>query len=347
MMAFDERDAWQAILERDARHDGRFVYGVRTTGVACRPSCPSRRPLRANVEIFATLDDARRAGYRPCARCGAVPARESPALRRALAHLDRHLEERVTLAALAREVGLSPYHLQRTFTRALGVSPRAYQERRRLDGFKRRVRRGEAVGAATYGAGFGSSRALYESARSGLGMTPGSYRSGGRGEVIRFTVLRAEPGLLLVAATDRGVCAVELGDDEAGLAGSLAREFPNASVERDDRALQDMACQVLDVLGGDGLARLPLDLRGTAFQLRVWRALQDIPRGETRSYAAVAARIGSPGASRAVAQACASNRVALLVPCHRVVRADGDPGGYRWGAARKRRILAAERSRAR
>lgn len=343
MSAIDERSAWQAILDRDASRDGRFVYGVRTTGVACRPSCPSRRPLRAHVELFATREEALRAGYRPCARCGAEPARASPALERALSYLDRHLDERVTLAALAREVGLSPHHLQRTFTRALGVSPGRYQQGRRLDAFKRRVRRGEAVGEATYAAGFGSSRALYESARSGLGMTPGRYRSGGRGEAIRYTVVPSERGRLLVAATGRGVCSVQLGDDDSALVRGLVGEFPNALLERDDDALRGYAGEVVAAARGDALARVPLDLRGTAFQLRVWRALQEIPRGETRSYAAIAARIGRPGATRAVASACASNRLALVVPCHRVVRADGDPGGYRWGAERKRRLLAAER----
>jgi len=342
MMHLDQERAWQAILERDARCDGKFVYGVRTTGVACRPSCPSRRPLRANVEFFETREAALRAGFRPCGRCGAEPATGNAALERALAYLDRHLEDRVTLADLAREVGLSPHHLQRTFTRALGLSPRRYQERRRLDGFKRRVRRGEAVGEATYGAGFGSSRALYESARAGLGMTPATYRRGGRGETIRFTVLPSEAGQLLVAVTERGLCAVQLGDEDAALERELAGEFPNAAIERDDRGLRRWADDVVAAMRGVELARLPLDLRGTAFQLRVWRALQEIPRGETRSYAEVAARIGRPGASRAVAQACASNRVAMLMPCHRIMRADGDPGGYRWGAERKRRILAAE-----
>jgi AraC family transcriptional regulator of adaptative response/methylated-DNA-[protein]-cysteine methyltransferase len=343
VISIDEQGAWQAILERDARRDGEFVYGVRTTGIACRPSCPSRRPLRANVELFATRAEALRAGYRPCERCRAEPAGADGTLERARTYLEGHLDERVTLVALSRAIGLSPYHLQRAFSRAFGVSPRRYQERRRLERFKRLVRAGEPVGEATYGAGFGSSRALYESARSGLGMTPGKYRSGGRGESIRFTVLASEPDRLLVAVTERGICAVEVGDDEAALTEALAREFPNAVLKRDDGALRCQADQVLAVIGGSRRAALPLDLRGTAFQLRVWRALQEIPRGETRSYAAIAARIGSPGASRAVARACASNRIALIVPCHRVVRANGDPGGYRWGAERKRRVLAAER----
>lgn len=343
MITLDEQSAWQAILERDARRDGQFVYGVRTTGVACRPSCSSRRPLRSNVELFATREEAVRAGYRPCARCRAEPARGDGALERAIAYLDHHLDERVTLAALARQVGLSPHHLQRTFARALGLSPLRYQQRRRLEGFKARVRRGEGVGEATYGAGFGSSRALYESARSGLGMTPATYRSGGRGESIRFTILSSESGRLLLAVTERGICAIELGDDDAALAQKLAREFPQAALQRDDAALRGWSRQVLEAVREGTISRLPLDLRGTAFQLRVWRALQEIPRGETRSYASIAARIGRPSASRAVARACASNRVALVVPCHRVVRADGEPGGYRWGSERKRRILAAER----
>jgi AraC family transcriptional regulator of adaptative response/methylated-DNA-[protein]-cysteine methyltransferase len=259
-----------------------------------------------------------------------------------MAYLGRHLEEQVSLAQLGREVGLSPYHLQRTFSRVLGVSPRRYQERLRLDRFKRRVREGEPMGQATYEAGFGSSRALYQSARGGLGMTPGRYKGGGRGESIRFTIAPSPAGRLLVAITDRGVCAVELGDDEEALAAALAEEFPRADRVRDDGELKRWADRVIEAIEGRRDPALPLDLRGTAFQLRVWRALQEIPRGETRSYSAVARRIGNPNASRAVAAACAANRVALLVPCHRVVRGDGDPGGYRWGPERKKRILAAE-----
>jgi AraC family transcriptional regulator, regulatory protein of adaptative response / methylated-DNA-[protein]-cysteine methyltransferase len=325
------------------------VYGVRTTGVACRPSCASRRPLRRNVELFATLDEAVRAGYRACLRCRGAPAASLPgAVERAVAHLEARLDERVTLAELATAVGLSPWHLQRAFTREVGASPRAYQERRRLERFKSGVREGASVGEATYAAGFGSSRALYQSARSGLGMTPAAYRRGGRGERIAWAVAPAEPGLVLVAATGRGVCAVELGDDAAALTESLAREFPAAELAEDGPGgrVAALARQVVATLDG-ARPRLTLDLRGTAFQLRVWRALQDIPRGETRSYAQVAAAIGQPSASRAVARACATNRVALLIPCHRVVRGTGETGGYRWGAARKRQLLAAERGAAR
>lgn len=345
MMAIDPDSAWRAIRERDARRDGQFVYGVRTTGVVCRPSCASRRPLRRNVELFSTREDAVRAGYRPCARCRAEAGRPGGALERAVAFLGRHLDEPVSLARLGREVGLSPYHLQRSFSRALGVSPRRYQERLRLERFKRSVRKGEPMGQATYGAGFGSSRALYQSARGGLGMTPGSYRGGGRGESIRFTIAPSSAGRLLVAVTDRGICAVEVGDDDRALAAALAEEFPAAAIGRDDGELRRWADRVVEAIDGRSGRELPLDLRGTAFQLRVWAALREIPRGETRSYSAIARRIGKPGAARAVASACAANRVALLVPCHRVVRGNGDPGGYRWGPERKQRILAAEAQR--
>lgn len=342
-LTFDEEIAWRAILSRDARRDGEFVYGVRTTGVVCRPSCPSRRPKRANIEVFMAREEAVRAGYRPCQRCRAEPARADRALENALHFLDSHLEERVTLKSLSVAAGLSPYHLQRTFTRAVGVSPRQYQERRRLERFKKLVREGDGVGEATYGAGFGSSRALYESAASTLGMTPSVYRRRGEGELIVSTVVKAEAGRLLIAATGRGICAVLLGDDEGELKEALHKEFPKAAIRQDDDALAGMVEAVLRQIRGEPSANLPLDLRGTAFELRVWRALRKIPRGKTESYGALAERIGKPRAWRAVARACAKNRVALVVPCHRVVRANGDLGGYRFGKERKLRILEAER----
>ena len=334
--------AWAAIEARDADMDGRFVYGVRTTRVACRPSCSSRRPLRANVEIFPTLDAAIGAGYRPCARCGGRPARLLPAIERAIAFIERHVAERVTLAEVARAAGASPHHLQRMFVRAVGASPRQFQERRRLDRFKKSVRGGASVGEATYAAGFGSSRGLYEAARAGLGMTPAAYRSGGPGEDVRYAIVSCDFGRLLVAATARGVCAVALGDSDDALVAGLRADFPSATVRADHGDLASSTRSILAATTGAGVA-LPLDLRGTAFQLRVWRALQRIPRGETRSYTEIAAAIGSPTSVRAVARACAANRVALLVPCHRVVPKSGAVGGYRWGAARKGRLLAAER----
>jgi AraC family transcriptional regulator of adaptative response/methylated-DNA-[protein]-cysteine methyltransferase len=339
---------WQAVLSRDRAAEGAFVYAVRTTGIYCRPTCPSRRPRRENVSFHATPAEAERAGFRACLRCG--PDAPAPAggeaVARAAAFLSAHPEERTTLAELARRVGLSPFHLQRTFRRATGLSPRAYQEAARLARFKAEVRRGAPVGLATYEAGFGSSRALYESARDGLGMTPGRYRRGGEGEVIRFATLPCALGRLLVAATERGVCAVSLGAADGPLEAELRAEFPRAELARDEHGVSPWAAAVLRHVEAAG-APPPLDLRGTAFQLRVWQALREIPRGETRSYGEVARTLGAPGSARAVARACASNRVALVVPCHRVVRGGGEAGGYRWGAELKRRLLEREEARRR
>jgi AraC family transcriptional regulator of adaptative response/methylated-DNA-[protein]-cysteine methyltransferase len=348
----DPETAWNAVVERDGRFDGRFVYAVESTGVYCRPTCPSRRPRRSNVRFFAVPGEAERAGFRACRRCRpGETSRQAEAVQRACGYLESHLDEAPTLDDLAREVGMSPWHLHRTFKAALGLSPKQYAARLRAGRFKDELRGGESVAGATYGAGYGSSSRLYEKAGENLGMTPGAYRRGGRGMHIRYTLADSPFGRLLVGATDRGICAVSLGDgdrtDEDGpLEAALRREYPNAGIERDDEALRPWLDAVLPALDGPlestGARELPLDLQATAFQWRVWRALQEIPRGETRSYGEVAAALGQPTAARAVAQACASNRVALVVPCHRVVRGDGDPGGYRWGAERKRRILARE-----
>ena len=337
--------AWSAVVRRDSGADGRFVYAVRTTGVFCRPSCHARRPRRENVLFFPGPAEATHAGYRACLRCR--PAGEGDgerAVARAIAFLEARGGERVRLAELAEHVGLSPSHLQRTFTRAVGVSPRAFQDARRLARFKAGVRRGGDVGSATYEAGYGSTRGLYERARARLGMTPATYRRGGLAERIRFTTTTCELGRLLVAVTERGVCAVELGDDDARLEESLRGEFPRAeAIERDDVALRHTVLAVLSAVDGRARAPLRLDLRGTAFQVRVWQALLGIARGETRSYSEIAVAVGQPSATRAVARACGANRLALLVPCHRVVRGDGGLGGYRWGTERKRRVLERER----
>jgi AraC family transcriptional regulator, regulatory protein of adaptative response / methylated-DNA-[protein]-cysteine methyltransferase len=339
-----EADAWSAVRARDRRLDGAFVYAVRTTGVYCQPSCASRRPRRENVAFYATPADAERAGFRACARCGpSSPARAAGrAVERAATFIEGRLDERLTLREVAAHVGLSPFHLQRTFRRLLGVSPRAFQDARRLAHFKKELRRGETVGLATYEAGYGSSRGLYESARAGLGMTPSTYKKGGQGELVRFATVATSLGRLLVAGTSRGVCAVALGDDEARLEAELRAEFPRAQLELDEAGVHAWIGPVVRQVEGGPPSDLPLDLHGTAFQLKVWKALRDIPPGETRSYGAMAAAIGEPRAARAVAQACAHNRVAVLVPCHRVVRGQGGLGGYRWGAQRKERLLAAE-----
>lgn len=340
--------AWTAVLNRDAQADGRFVYAVSSTGVYCRPSCPSRRPRRESVTFFTGPGEAERAGYRPCRRCRPRNAVSEPArtVQRACAHIEAHLDEPVTLEALGRELGMSPYHLQRTFKRITGVSPREYARARRMERFKERLQQGDDVTAATYEAGFGSGSRVYERSDARLGMTPATYRRGGRGMRIRFGTAPSPLGRLLVAATDRGICAVTLGDSDEELAAALRREYPHAVVERageEDEGLRSRIEEVVRHLeGASPHLALPLDVRATAFQERVWKALQEIPWGETRSYGEIAAAVGRPGAARAVARACASNPAALVVPCHRVVRGDGEPGGYRWGAERKRRLLERE-----
>lgn len=347
-VALTEAEAWAAINERDRRFDGAFVFAVETTGIYCRPSCPARRPHRENVEFFRSPQQAEASGYRACRRCrpqhpDGTPAEQ--AVEAARAYLDAHLDEQISLETLAEEVGMSPHHLQRTFKRFVGLSPKAYQDTRRLEAFKEHVGEDRDVLQATYEAGFGSSRALYEQAENGLGMTPGTYRRGGEGLAIRFTTLASAFGRVLVAATERGVCAVSLGEDDAALRAELEDEFPNAaSIERDDEATHAWAAPIIRYLdGAHAHPTVPVDLEGTDFQRRVWRALQEIPYGETRSYGEVAEMLGQPGAARAVAQACASNKVALVIPCHRVVRKDGAPGGYRWGPERKQRLLQQER----
>ena len=343
----DPEAAWAAVLGRDGRYDGRFVYAVRTTGIFCRPTCPSKRPDRRHVAFFEAPASARAAGYRACLRCApessVVPS--FAGVERVRAHIEAHLDERLTLDALASVAGLSPNHLQRAFKAALGLSPRDYVRARRAERFKAGVREGRSVTDALYEAGYGSGSRLYEDAGARLGMTPGAYRRGGAGQVVRYTIAASPLGRLLVAQTERGVCAVQLGGSDQALEAVLRGDYPRARIERDDRALRPSLAAILAHLGGE-IRRLdlPLDVAASAFQWRVWRALQEIPRGETRSYAEVAEAVGRPGAARAVARACASNRVALLVPCHRVVRADGSVGGYRWGAARKKSLLETEKT---
>lgn len=349
----DAERAWAAVLARDGAWDGRFVYAVASTGIFCRPSCPARRPRRDRVAFFAEAAAAVAAGYRACRRCAPLQEGASDAERRvaaARAYLAAHLDETVTLERLGREVGASPFHLQRTFKRVLGVSPKDYVLAQRAERLKQRLKEGDDVTTATYEAGYGAGSRLYEQSNARLGMTPGTFRRGGRGAHIRFAFAAAPLGRLLVAATERGICAVRLGDDEESLSAGLRRDYPQATLERvaTGDPLEGWVDAILASLApGPGtapppLAGLPLDVRATAFEWRVWRELQRIPRGATRSYGEVATALGKPGAARAVARACAANRVALVVPCHRVVRADGDPGGYRWGAERKRQLLAGE-----
>lgn len=338
--------AWSAVLARDRRYDGRFVYAVRSTGIFCRPTCPARRPQRRQVAFFDGPAAARAAGFRACRRCSPDQGGASAGARsieRVRTHIDAHLDERLTLSELARVAGLSPSHLQRAFKAALGVSPRDYLRLRRAERFKAEVRAGRSVTDALYAAGYSSGSRLYADASARLGMTPGAYKRGGAGESVRFSTAASKLGRLLVASTDRGLCAVQLGDSDAALEAALRDDYPRAELVRDDTVLKPMLAAILAHLDGE-IPRLdlPVDVAATSFEWRVWRTLQAIPYGQTRSYAQVAAALGSPRAVRAVARACASNRVALVVPCHRVVRADGSLGGYRWGAARKQRLLEKE-----
>jgi AraC family transcriptional regulator of adaptative response/methylated-DNA-[protein]-cysteine methyltransferase len=339
---------WNAIVARDRAAAGRFVYAVRSTGIYCRPGCASRRPRRDRVAFFDTPADAEHAGFRPCRRCrpGDVGGTDPwiDRIRRAcvyLANVDGH----VPLASLARRLGGSPYHLQRNFKRIVGITPRQYAEACRLQRVKRGLRDRGSVTEAMMDAGFGSSSRLYERAVPKLGMTPSTYRRGAAGEQIMFTTVESPIGWLLIAATQRGVCLVSMGTSDAELGGTLAREYPNAIVKRDPGKLARWTRQVLDHLAGrTPRLDLPLDIQATAFQWQVWEALAAIPYGSTRTYADVAAAIGRPSAARAVARACATNPVALAIPCHRVVPAAGGVGEYRWGTSRKEALLAAERS---
>jgi len=342
---------WRAVCARDAAADSRFVYAVQTTGVFCRPSCPSRRPLERNVIYFETGAAAERAGFRPCRRCHperAVSPNDDRAARiRAVCRAIEAAEAPPQLAALAAAAGLSRFHFQRVFKRTVGVTPREYFVAQRRGRLQRALAAGEAVDAAVYGAGFGSASRVYEHTGKLLGMSPAAYRDGAAGERIRCGFARCGLGWLGVAATDRGVCAIELGASRAALARAFAGRFPRAAVDAADDSLgQWLSAAVAFVERPAAPLRLPLDIHGTAFQQRVWRALQSVPPGETVSYGALARKLGQPDAARAVARACATNPVALAIPCHRVVATDGASRGYRWGVARKRALLERERAAA-
>jgi AraC family transcriptional regulator of adaptative response/methylated-DNA-[protein]-cysteine methyltransferase len=349
LRAMEREVYWQALEARDARFDGVFFYGVRSTGVYCKPSCPSRRPGRRKVEFFHAREEAESAGFRACLRCKPRDAAAPDPRAELVLHVCRRVEEREgdapSLEELGAELGVSPSRLQRTFKSLTGITPRQYAAALRVKLFKSRVKEGGDVTAAMYDAGYGSSSRLYEKAAERLGMTPATYRRKGKGMNIDYAIADSPLGRLLVAATERGVCSVQLGDADEELEAALRAEYPAANVARDETRLGDAVEGLLSHLeGSQPDLRLPLDLQATAFQLRVWEELRRIPYGSTRSYAEVAEAIGQPTAARAVARACATNPVALVTPCHRVVRAGGGAGGYRWGVARKERLLEQERS---
>lgn len=341
----------EAVNGRDASYDGRFVYAVITTGVYCRPSCAARPARPENLRFFPGAAAAAAAGFRPCKRCRpdeALPRLE--ALSEVARHIEQNSHERLPLADLAARVGLSPARFQRAFKAAFGVSPKAYQDAARVRALKSALKRGGDVTSAIHEAGFGSSSRVYGRAARNIGMTPSAYRAGGAGERIVYAGRETALGHLLLAATDRGVCFAEFGDDPDALRQRLRAEFPRAQLEAAPGASSAELDAWLDALAAHLDAEgprpeLPLDLRGTAFQIKVWRFLLQVSEGEVMSYAEVAAGIGQPAAVRAVASACGANRVAVLVPCHRVLRGDGGIGGYRWGVERKRALLAAERAR--
>jgi AraC family transcriptional regulator of adaptative response/methylated-DNA-[protein]-cysteine methyltransferase len=342
-----EADRWQAVLERDPRADGAFVYGVATTGVYCRPHCASRRPRRDNVRFFDSWQRAEEGGFRPCKRCApqsaSGPDRAVDAVVRACALIDA-AEHAPSLREIAGEVGLSPAHFQRLFRTVLGVSPKQYAMEKRLGRVRDTLQRGANVTAAVYAAGFESGSRFYENATGNLGMKPSEYRKGGADKTIAYAIAPSHLGLVLVASTDRGVCRVDFGDGPEELVSRLRTAFPKAILQENDPALEARIALALECIARpERAARLPLDIQGTAFQRQVWTALQSIPPGSTSTYAEIAGRIGKPKAARAVARACASNAVAVIVPCHRVVRGDGGLGGYRWGLDRKRTLLERER----
>lgn len=347
----EKNAAWRAVLTRDPAADGRFVYAVSSTGIFCRPTCPAKRPRRDRVEFYSTPAEAARSGFRACRRCNPVSAMApgAAAVAKARAVIDRHVESagesRLLLADIAAEVGYSASHLQRAFRKFAGVSPRQYEAIRRAEAFKEKLRSEATVIRATFASGYGSSSRAYAAADRNFGMPPAKYREGGAGETIEAGGGDTALGYVLAASTKRGLCSVVIAESAEEAERELRAEFPKArivAVGRDSKIVR----MVLDLATGRPATAPSARLSGTAFQLRVWEELRKIPRGETRTYGEIARQIGQPGAARAVGSACARNRVALVVPCHRVVRRDGEIGDYRWGSERKRRLLEIEKSEA-
>jgi AraC family transcriptional regulator of adaptative response/methylated-DNA-[protein]-cysteine methyltransferase len=340
---------WEVVIARDASFDGRFYFSVETTGIYCRPGCPARLPKRSNVRFHETREDAERAGFRPCKRCKPDQPSLNELHAEKIAQACRLIEtadEAPKLDDLAEAVGLSPYHFHRIFKRTLGLTPKAYADAHR----RRRVREGlgrsGSVTEAIYGAGFNSNGRFYANSSEMLGMTPTDFRSGGLGQTLRYAIAESSLGLTLVAASEKGVCAIFFGDDRPALRRDLERQFPQARLIEGDGSFAELTAKVVAFV--DDPAKeldLPLDVRGTAFQHRVWDALRRIPAGSTASYAEVARGIGAPKAVRAVARACATNAIAVAIPCHRVVGSDGSLTGYRGGIERKRKLLAKEQGR--
>jgi AraC family transcriptional regulator of adaptative response/methylated-DNA-[protein]-cysteine methyltransferase len=344
---------WQAVQKHDATRDGEFVYGVITTGVYCRPSCPSRRPFKENVRFYETTTEAERDGLRPCLRCRpAAEPRINPSFERVeqvCRYIEAHSDDPLKINHLAELASMGKFQLQRSFKAVVGLTPKQYLDAARLKQLKKGLREAGGVAEAVYGAGYGSSSRVYEKADTRLGMTPNQYRHRGRGVTIMHATIASPLGLIIIGATDRGLCFLQFGDIRTGLLRMLEKEYPEASISAMPKPYHPDFQKWVDALnaylaGTQPHLDLPLDIRATAFQIRVWNYLQSIPYGEVQSYGEVAAGIGQPRAVRAVARACSANRVALVIPCHRVIRGTGHLGGYRWGLARKRVLIDQERT---
>jgi AraC family transcriptional regulator of adaptative response/methylated-DNA-[protein]-cysteine methyltransferase len=343
-----DHERWEAVRQRNAAADGAFYYSVLTTGVYCRPSCPARLPRREHAAFHATCADAERAGFRPCKRCRPNEASLAERHHAAVERICRQIEtaEQVpSLKALAQLAGLSPYHFHRLFKAITGLTPKAYAQAHRAHRVRQELAQGASVTAAAYAAGFNSSSRFYAGASALLGMKPSAFRQGGTGTEIRFAVGECSLGSILVAATKKGICAIQLGDDPDALVRELQDRFPNATLLGGDAGFEKKVARVVGFIEAPAKGMdLPLDIRGTAFQQRVWEAIRAIPPGSTSTYTELAKRIGRPKAVRAVAHACGSNIIAVAIPCHRVVRTDGSLAGYRWGIERKRTLLSREQS---
>jgi AraC family transcriptional regulator of adaptative response/methylated-DNA-[protein]-cysteine methyltransferase len=348
MTSLTDDARWQAVLTRDASSDGKFVFAVSSTGVYCRPSCPSKRPRRENVTFYPLAKEAESAGFRACLRCRPTAVsgnRQQEMVKAICRYIEQHLDEPITLTQLGQEFHQSPFHLQRTFKTVLGITPKEYANSCRMRGFRRNLKAGHSVTRAMHEAGYSSTSRLYSRTASELGMDPAKYRRGAIAAPIRYTCADSPLGRILIAATDKGICSIQFADSDEELEQGLKQEFPFAARRRDDGGMASLTAGLMQHMRGlEKAPALPLDIQATAFQRRVWSYLQSIGFGETRSYSDVAKAIQQPTAVRAVAHACATNPVAIAIPCHRVLRSNGDLGGYRWGLERKKALLEMEAS---
>jgi AraC family transcriptional regulator, regulatory protein of adaptative response / methylated-DNA-[protein]-cysteine methyltransferase len=342
-----DSEKWRAVVERDETKDGLFVFAVRSTGIYCRPSCPARHPSLEHVLFFSKPDEAERRGFRACKRCrprDAGPSARAEIVERICKYIESNLDEKLTLKILSRQTGLSPFHFQRLFKRALGISPRQYVEALRLERVKRSLTNGETVTNSLYNAGFTSKSRLYEKSPPQLGVSPGTFRRGGEGLRIHYTIVDSRIGRVLLAATERGACAVCMGASDEVVEAALREDYYAADLQRDDEGMKTWTEALLSYFDGHEFPRdVPLDVQATAFQWKVWKEIQSIPYGHTATYSNIANSLGAPHAARAVARACATNPVAILIPCHRVIGKDGNLHGYGWGVKRKRTLLSLEK----